>query len=250
MHFQKLQISPFGRDDNLHLRRDTRHWRRIKWEPKYVTWWSSEAGAGGVPAAIRAAQLGASVSIVEARDLGGQCMNRGCVPLGQMMEASGILGALKLGKGDGYFRFGGDQGLCRPHGSAGQLIDFMSKEWKARSERSASKSFGERTVSLAEEKSTSMAHPSPADPSFWPRVQSGAEFIPGRGPGRRRGQRFPAWGKEAAGQGPFVRPSPWLVENGQFLHRYGVRSSLQPRKKESSIQRIRPFRSGWQILEK
>ncbi|MCJ7595394.1 MAG: NAD(P)/FAD-dependent oxidoreductase [Desulfobacterales bacterium] len=55
-------------------------------------------GAGGVPAAIRAAQLGGRVCIIESRDLGGQCMNRGCVPYGHMMEASSILGTLALGK--------------------------------------------------------------------------------------------------------------------------------------------------------
>ena len=54
-------------------------------------------GAGGVPAAIRAAQLGGRVCIIESRDLGGQCMNRGCVPYGHMMEASSILGTLALG---------------------------------------------------------------------------------------------------------------------------------------------------------
>ncbi len=55
-------------------------------------------GAGGVPAAIRAAQLGAHVAIVEAGNFGGLCMNRGCVPLGHMMVASDILGAVAFGK--------------------------------------------------------------------------------------------------------------------------------------------------------
>ncbi|MBN1105377.1 MAG: FAD-dependent oxidoreductase [Deltaproteobacteria bacterium] len=55
-------------------------------------------GAGGVPAAIRAAQLGGRVVLVEGEELGGLCMNRGCVPYGHMMAASGILGRLALGK--------------------------------------------------------------------------------------------------------------------------------------------------------
>jgi len=58
-------------------------------------------GAGGVPAAIRAAQLGGSVAIIEAANLGGLCMNRGCIPLGHMMVASSILGSLSLGKNMG-----------------------------------------------------------------------------------------------------------------------------------------------------
>ncbi|MBL7210790.1 MAG: FAD-dependent oxidoreductase [Desulfobacteraceae bacterium] len=55
-------------------------------------------GAGGVPAAIRAAQLVGEVAIVESKDFGGLCMNRGCVPFGHMMVASGIIGAISFGK--------------------------------------------------------------------------------------------------------------------------------------------------------
>ena len=38
------------------------------------------AGPGGYPAAIRAAQLGASVAIVERERFGGTCLNFGCIP--------------------------------------------------------------------------------------------------------------------------------------------------------------------------
>jgi dihydrolipoamide dehydrogenase len=62
-------------------------------------------GAGGVPAAIRASQLGGKVALIEARDLGGQCMNWGCIPLGHMMVASHIVKNLTLGK---------NMGLCVP----------------------------------------------------------------------------------------------------------------------------------------
>jgi dihydrolipoamide dehydrogenase len=55
-------------------------------------------GAGGVAAAIRAAQLGGKVGILEDNLLGGLCMNRGCVPFGHMLAASRILGSLNLGK--------------------------------------------------------------------------------------------------------------------------------------------------------
>lgn len=48
-------------------------------------------GAGGVPAAIRAAGLGGRVAVIESGDLGGLCMNRGCVPFCHMLEASGVL---------------------------------------------------------------------------------------------------------------------------------------------------------------
>ena len=55
-------------------------------------------GAGGAPAAIRAAQLGGHVAIIECENFGGQCMNKGCIPFGHMMVASNILRSLSLGK--------------------------------------------------------------------------------------------------------------------------------------------------------
>jgi len=38
------------------------------------------SGPGGYPAAIKAAQQGLSVALVESGDLGGTCLNRGCIP--------------------------------------------------------------------------------------------------------------------------------------------------------------------------
>lgn len=37
-------------------------------------------GPAGYPAAIRAAQAGKSVALIEAKELGGTCLNRGCIP--------------------------------------------------------------------------------------------------------------------------------------------------------------------------
>ena len=37
-------------------------------------------GAGGVPAAIRASQLGGKVAIIENKDFDGHCMTRGRIP--------------------------------------------------------------------------------------------------------------------------------------------------------------------------
>lgn len=37
-------------------------------------------GPGGYPAAIKAAQNGKSVALIEAKELGGTCLNRGCIP--------------------------------------------------------------------------------------------------------------------------------------------------------------------------
>lgn len=48
------------------------------------------AGPGGYPAAIRAAQLGASVALVEKEELGGTCLNWGCIPTKTLMSSSDL----------------------------------------------------------------------------------------------------------------------------------------------------------------
>ncbi len=47
-------------------------------------------GPGGYVAAIRAAQLGAQVTVVERGKLGGTCLNRGCVPTKTLLHAARI----------------------------------------------------------------------------------------------------------------------------------------------------------------
>jgi dihydrolipoamide dehydrogenase len=48
------------------------------------------AGPGGYVAAIRAAQLGLSVAIVERENLGGICLNWGCIPTKAMLRSSEV----------------------------------------------------------------------------------------------------------------------------------------------------------------
>lgn len=38
------------------------------------------SGPGGYPAAIKAAQMGKKVALIEAKEVGGTCLNRGCIP--------------------------------------------------------------------------------------------------------------------------------------------------------------------------
>src|ERR1041385_826928 len=53
------------------------------------------AGPGGYPAAIRAAQLGASVAIVEKEQLGGPGLNWGCIPTKALIAAGELYAKIK-----------------------------------------------------------------------------------------------------------------------------------------------------------
>lgn len=48
-------------------------------------------GPGGYPAAIRAAQTGKSVALIEAKELGGTCLNRGCIPSKTLIANAEVL---------------------------------------------------------------------------------------------------------------------------------------------------------------
>ncbi len=47
-------------------------------------------GPGGYPAAIRASQLGAKVTIIEKDQFGGTCLNRGCIPTKALLQSAGV----------------------------------------------------------------------------------------------------------------------------------------------------------------
>lgn len=53
------------------------------------------AGPGGYSAAIRAAQLGASVALVEKEELGGTCLNWGCIPTKSLIASSDLYARVK-----------------------------------------------------------------------------------------------------------------------------------------------------------
>ena len=53
------------------------------------------AGPGGYVAAIKAAKLGLSVAVVEEREVGGTCLNRGCIPAKAMIHAATLYEEMK-----------------------------------------------------------------------------------------------------------------------------------------------------------
>ena len=52
-------------------------------------------GPGGYAAAIRTSQLGGKVAVVEAGDVGGTCVSRGCIPSKVWLKAAGILDTIR-----------------------------------------------------------------------------------------------------------------------------------------------------------
>jgi len=55
-------------------------------------------GPAGYVAAIRAAQLGAKVVLIEEKELGGVCLNRGCIPTKALIKTSEVSYAIKKSK--------------------------------------------------------------------------------------------------------------------------------------------------------
>lgn len=52
-------------------------------------------GSGGYACALRAAQLGLSVALVEQADLGGTCLHRGCIPTKALLHAAEVADAAR-----------------------------------------------------------------------------------------------------------------------------------------------------------
>ena len=52
-------------------------------------------GVGGYPAAIRAARMGAEVTLIEKDALGGTCLNWGCIPTKALLQSAGVVHTMK-----------------------------------------------------------------------------------------------------------------------------------------------------------
>lgn len=59
-------------------------------------------GPGGYTAAIRAAQLGCDVKLIEKVKIGGTCLNRGCIPTKVLLHASHIRDSFKKAQEYGF----------------------------------------------------------------------------------------------------------------------------------------------------
>ena len=58
-------------------------------------------GPGGYECAIRCAQLGLKTALIEARELGGTCLNRGCIPTKALLHGAEVYAEAKAGSAFG-----------------------------------------------------------------------------------------------------------------------------------------------------
>jgi dihydrolipoamide dehydrogenase len=83
------------------------------------------AGPGGYVAAIRAAQLGQKVAIVEREHLGGICLNWGCIPTKALLRSAEVFHLMhragEFGLSAGQIGFDLDKVVARSRGVAKQL---------------------------------------------------------------------------------------------------------------------------------
>ena len=54
-------------------------------------------GPGGYVAALEAAKLGFKTGVIENRELGGTCLNRGCIPTKALLHTSEIIKGIREG---------------------------------------------------------------------------------------------------------------------------------------------------------
>ena len=87
-------------------------------------------GPGGYTAAIRSAQLGLKVGLVEREELGGVCLNWGCIPTKSLLHAADVMreleSAASLGIEVGKPKFNLKKMVKRSRDVAGQLSGGIS----------------------------------------------------------------------------------------------------------------------------
>lgn len=118
-------------------------------------------GPGGYVAAIRAAKLGKKVALIEARELGGTCLNRGCIPSKTLLRHAEVIETIekarKWGIETGEMTFSLSKMLARKDAVIQQLrngISHLLKQGKIDVYNGIGnvQAGGEITVQLAEKK--------------------------------------------------------------------------------------------------
>src|ERR1044072_5285808 len=85
------------------------------------------SGPGGYVAAIRASQLGMKVAIVERSELGGICLNWGCIPTKALLKSAQVFEYLKHAADYGIKVSGGEADFGAVVKRSRDVADGMSK---------------------------------------------------------------------------------------------------------------------------
>ncbi|KAA2317373.1 dihydrolipoyl dehydrogenase [Pseudooceanicola sediminis] len=119
------------------------------------------AGPGGYVSAIRAAQLGLNVAIVERENLGGICLNWGCIPTKALLRSSEVFHLMERAKDFGLsadkFDFDLDAVVKRSRGVAAQMeggVKHLLKKNKVTTIMGEAKLAGKGKVSVKTDKGT------------------------------------------------------------------------------------------------
>ena len=83
------------------------------------------AGPGGYVGAIEAANMGKKVAVVERRQVGGTCLNRGCIPTKALLRASRVYREAKEGESLGITVSGASYDMNAMHQRVVQVTDTL-----------------------------------------------------------------------------------------------------------------------------
>ena len=116
------------------------------------------SGPGGYVAAIRAAQLGKNIAVIEKAELGGICLNWGCIPTKALLKSAQVFEYLKHSADYGINSDGGTADFAaivkRSRGVAGNMskgIEFLMKKNKITVIKGAAKLAGNKKVEVEAE---------------------------------------------------------------------------------------------------
>lgn len=85
------------------------------------------SGPGGYAAAIRGAQLGLETAIVERAELGGVCLNRGCIPTKALLKSASVYHSIQNAAQYGIEVMGAEPNLHKIIERSGKIAEQMSK---------------------------------------------------------------------------------------------------------------------------
>lgn len=96
-------------------------------------------GTGGYPAAIKAARMGAEVILIERAELGGTCLNRGCIPTKALLQAANVIETMKESEQYGIkckgYELDFAKAMARKDAVVGQLCNGVGSLLKAKKVR-------------------------------------------------------------------------------------------------------------------